>query len=88
MNRDETKSDGGNPNTPKPKSVLKIKDFEGVEEINMDCINTNRIVYDVLTKSFVPYDEYMAGYKKKMYGLKTSIDEDKSKPQDDIDYFD
>ena len=88
MNRDETKSDGGNHTTPKPKSVLKIKDFEGIEEINMDCINTNRIVYDVLTKSFVPYDEYMAGYQKKMYGLKTSIDEDKSKPQEDIDYFD
>jgi len=75
-------------NTPRQRKVLKIKDFDNIEQVDMDNINPNRVVYDILTKTFVPYDEYMANYRDKMYGLKSKDDYRNSQPKDDIDYFD
>jgi hypothetical protein len=67
---------------------LIIKDFDNIEDITSTDVNNKRLVYDIFTKSFIPYDEYTKQYNQKMYGVNYKSDEENSKPKDDIDYFD
>jgi hypothetical protein len=70
------------------QKLLIIKDFDNVEDITSSDVNNKRLVYDIFTKSFIPYDEYTKQYNQKMYGVNYRPDEENLKAKDDIKYFD
>lgn len=74
--------------SPNKNNTLKIDNFDNVnidDELDIKC---DRLVYDIFTKSFVPYDQYMRDYKTKMFGEKSKFDKNKCNPDPDSNYFD
>lgn len=74
--------------SPNKNNTLKIDNFDNVnidDELDIKC---DRLVYDIFTKSFVPYDQYMRDYKTKMFGEKSKFDKNKCNPDPDANYFD
>jgi hypothetical protein len=51
----------------------KIDNIDDIEDIAINDINKERMIYDIFTKSFKPYGEYMEEYKQKMFGQRGVI---------------
>jgi hypothetical protein len=88
MNLKKRKSQNDNELSEDKNNTLKIDNFDNVNIDDELDINCDRLVYDIFTKSFVPYDQYMRDYKNKMYGVKSKFDKNKCNPDPESDYFD
>jgi len=66
----------------------KIDNIDEISEIDINNVNKDRMIYDVFTKSFRPYGEYMEEYKQKMFGQRGVIIIENYNPIDDVRFRD